>query len=270
VIGFVAGLVLGVLGSWLADVLPRRYGITHVAARGTRRARNGILLALSAVIGAGIMEVLLSTPDLAPWQAIVLFGVNALAAALVLSGAAIDLEHMILPNEITFGVALICLASSPVRSVHFSGSLIGAGAGAILTYGPFYFYKKIKGLSGMGIGDAKLAIAAGAWHGLEGVIFVVFAAALQSVIAAVVMRVFRIEYDVPVSVRAEIDALRAKAAAGDKEAEAELADDPMAAAPGEGTMKMRLPLGPFLALACIEALFLRRHVLAIFDWLIRS
>jgi prepilin signal peptidase PulO-like enzyme (type II secretory pathway) len=90
------------------------------------------------------------------------------------------------------------------------------------------------------------------------------------VLAAGIMRVFGWTYAVPTSVRAELDALRAKAAAGDKEAVAALADDPMASEGGEGVLAMRLPLGPFLALACIEVLFLRRWLIdEVFAWFSR-
>ena len=47
-------------------------------------------------------------------------------------------------------------------------------AGLVLTYLPFLLYKKVRGRSGMGLGDAKLTLFAGAWMGAEGAAFVVF------------------------------------------------------------------------------------------------
>jgi hypothetical protein len=42
----------------------------------------------------------------------------------------------------------------------------------------------------------------------------------------------------------------------------------MASAPVDGTLGMRLPLGPFLALGCIEVLFLRRWLVEhVLTWL---
>lgn len=265
--GAALGLVLGLAGGKLADVLPRRYEITHVAP--SRVKRNAGLAILSALVGAGVGHVLTSA-SLSLGDATFLLAVNASLAAIMLAASAIDLEHMILPNELTFGATAIALLSSPLRNVRLTGSLIGAVAGFVLAYVPFVLYKRIKGQSGMGLGDAKLAIAAGAWLGMEGAVFVLFAGALQQVLAAVVMRVFGLHYAIPESVRAEIAALRAKAAAGDKEAAGELADDPMAADLEEGTMNTRLPLGPFLGLACLEALFLRRWLIDyVFSWLLR-
>ena len=84
------------------------------------------------------------------------------------------------------------------------------------------------------------------------------------------MRVFGIVYEEPESVKAEIRELRARAEAGDEDAKHELEDDPMAGEAREGTLGMRLPLGPFLALGCIEVLFLRRWLVEhVLDWLMR-
>lgn len=268
--GAIAGAILGLLASFLADVLPGRYGITHLV-RGTARTRRYIVLAvLGAAIGAGIMNILAGVPDNSIGNIALHFALNAGVAAIMLAGAAIDFEHMILPNEVTFGAALVCLLSSPARSVGWRGSVGGAVLGLVITVLPFYLYKKIKGQSGMGLGDAKLAVAAGAWHGIEGALFVIFAGMLQYVLLALGMRMFNLSYSVPESVRAEIADLKKRAAAGDKDAAEELADDPLAAEDEEGLMKMRLPLGPALILASLEALFLRRWISeSLFAWFLQ-
>jgi leader peptidase (prepilin peptidase)/N-methyltransferase len=152
------------------------------------------------------------------------------------------------------------------------GSLVGIAVGLAITYLPFLLYKKLRGRSGMGLGDAKLALFAGAWLGGPGAVFVVFAGALQSAVCAGIMRLLGLSFAVPASVRAEIAELRAKAAAGDAEALSILADDPMAADVGVPSAKtssplatMRLPMGPFLVLACLEFVFARREILMLFD-----
>lgn len=269
-VGAAAGLVLGLLAGLLADVLPGRYGITHLVRGPARTRRYAIVAALSALIGAGIMHILAGVPDNSVANIALHFSLNASVAAILLAGAAIDFEHMILPNEVTFGTALICLLSSPARSIGWRGALGGAILGLLITVLPFYLYKKIKGQSGMGIGDAKLAVAAGAWHGIEGAMFVIFAGMLQYVLLAFGMRIFGISYSVPASVRAEIADLKRRAAEGDKDAAEELADDPLAAEDEESLMKMRLPLGPALILASIEALFLRRWISeSLFAWFLQ-
>ena len=268
--GAFLGLALGAGATKLADGLPRRYGITHLVTPARRSRRNVALLVLSMVCATGIAHVLTGARDDSLAHAAFLLVTNAVVVSAVLTAAAIDLEHMILPNELTIGPAVLCVASSPLRSIQLYGSVAGALVGLALSYVPFLLYKRMRGQSGMGLGDAKLALMAGAWHGIAGAPFVLFLGALQSALAALVMRIVGITYEEPESVKAEIRELRARAEAGDEEAKSELADDPMAGEAREGTLGMRLPLGPFLALACIEVLFLRRwlvdHVLG---WLMQ-
>ena len=268
--GAVLGLVLGALGTKLADALPRRYGITHLATGAARSRRNAALVLLSALVAAGIAHVLTGVPDVSLAHAAFLLVTNAVIASTVLAAAAIDLEHMILPNELTLGGALVCLASSPLRAIELSGSVIGALVGLAIAYLPFLLYKRLRGQSGMGLGDAKLTLLAGAWHGAAGAMFVLFLGALQQARTAIAMRRFGITNEEPESGKAESAAPRARAEAGDDEARSELADDPMAGAARDGALGMRLPLGPFLALACVEVLFLRRWLVEhVIGWLTR-
>jgi leader peptidase (prepilin peptidase)/N-methyltransferase len=144
-----------------------------------------------------------------------------------------------------------------------SDALLGAAIGLAASYLPHVLYKALRKQSGQGLGDVKLVVMVGAWQGPIGALFVIFAGSAQSALAALVMRLLGLSYPVPASVRAEIDDLRAKAAAGDEEAKELLADDPMAADAGEGLLATRLPLGPFLALACLELVFANEWILAI-------
>lgn len=268
--GAVLGALFGLVAAKLADTLPRRYGITHLVTGPRRTRRNVVLVVLSTLCALGIAQVLTGAEDVSIAHAALLLATNAIVASSVLAAAAIDLEHMILPNELTLGPTVLCLVTSPLRSIGLAGSVIGALVGLAIAYLPFVLYKRMRGQSGMGLGDAKLALMAGAWHGIAGAPFVLFLGALQSTLAAVVMRVFGIVYEEPESVKAEIRELRARAEAGDEDAKQELEDDPMAGEAREGTLGMRLPLGPFLALGCIEVLFLRRWLVEhVLDWLMR-
>lgn len=260
--GVVSGAALGAGATRLVDLLPRRYGITTLVSAPRRSKRNVVLVVATALVCVAIAEALLRVDAIDVASAGVLFVANALIAAVVLAAAAIDFEHMILPLELTIGGSLLCVVTAPARSLGFSGSLVGAAVGFGVAYLPFLLYKKLRGKSGMGMGDAHLAILAGAWHGALGAVVVLFAAALQQALSAIVMSVTGLRYATPESVEEELVELRARAAAGDAQAKADLADDPMAAEEQAGALGMRLPLGPFLALACIEILFLRRHVVA--------
>jgi leader peptidase (prepilin peptidase)/N-methyltransferase len=281
-LGALLGLAAGLGAARLADALPRRYEITLLVTGRARTRRNVVVVALSSAIGAGLAQFLTMAPGTSIQLAAFYFFVNLTLALLLVTAAAVDIEHMILPNELTLGGAVLALASAQWRAVGLVGSLIGIAVGLALTYIPFAIYKRLRGRSGMGLGDAKLAVFAGAWLGAPGAIFVVFAGAVQSALCAAIMRVLGLSFAVPPSVQAELAALRAQADAGDEEARSLLADDPMAAdvassadrahSPGgarPGALSdigtMRLPMGPFLVLGCLEFLFARRQILELFD-----
>jgi leader peptidase (prepilin peptidase)/N-methyltransferase len=279
-LGGLLGLAAGLGAGRLADALPRRYDVTLLVEGPARTRRNVTLAILGAAIGLWLGHLLTRLPEVTAPRAAFYLAVNLGLAVAIVAAAAVDLEHMILPNELTLGGALVALATSPWRPVGFVGSLIGIAVGLGITYVPFALYKRLRGRSGMGLGDAKLALFAGAWLGAPGAIYVVFAGAVQSALCALVMRVLGLTFAVPASVQAEIAELRAKAAAGDEEALSALADDPMAAdvrepgehgdsgaerEAGEAFATMRLPMGPFLVLSCLEFLFARREILDLFD-----
>jgi leader peptidase (prepilin peptidase)/N-methyltransferase len=266
--GAVAGLAGGLIATRLVDALPRRYDITLLVTGAPRTKRNVAVVALSIAIGVGLAHFVTMAAGVSIGLAAFYFGVNLTLALLLVTAAAIDLEHMILPNELTLGGSVLAVASAEWRAIGLRGSLLGLAVGLAITYVPFLIYKRLRGRSGMGLGDAKLAVFAGAWLGAPGAIFVVFAGAIQSALCAAIMRVLGLSFAVPASVEAEIAELRAQAAAGDEEARAALSDDPMAAdvdssAPSLG--RMRLPMGPFLVLGCLEFLFARRQILELFD-----
>lgn len=276
VLGALAGLTGGAMAARLCDVLPARYEITHVVTSSARTRRNVGVVVIASAIGMWLAHVVAGAPNTSLERAGFYFTTNLVLALALVAAAAVDLEHMILPNELTLGAAALALATSYWRAVGLVGALVGAVVGLALTYLPFLLYKRLRGRSGMGLGDAKLAVVAGVWLGAPGALFVVFASAVQAALCAVVMRLLGLEPAIPASVQAELAALRAKAEAGDPEARAVLADDPMAADVGPGNGEdgaaaapalatMRLPMGPFLVLACLEFLVARARILDLFD-----
>jgi leader peptidase (prepilin peptidase)/N-methyltransferase len=267
--GLVVGLLLGLVATRLADVLPKRYGITHLVTGAKRRRRNVIVFAAVVACALGIAEILARTDaELETWHALLLLAFHATVAMSIVCASAIDLEHMILPNELTLGGAVLCVATSPVRAIGIKESAIGAVTGFVVAYVPFWIYKRIRGRSGMGLGDAMFAVLAGAWFGPIGAVLVLFGGAFLMPVATVVMRAMRVQYTIPESVVAELAELRKQAEAGDADAKAALADDPMAADVADGLLTARLPLGPFLALASLILLFTRRWLeTAVRAWL---
>lgn len=123
---------------------------------------------------------------IAAWSLAVTPGWIAWAGALLgwslLVLTLIDLEHLILPNEITLplipaGLAVIW-AIDPSRVAQHA---LGAAAGFVFVVVLRWVYGKIRGREGIGLGDAKLLAVAGAWvswEGLPGLILLAAVAAL--------------------------------------------------------------------------------------------
>lgn len=183
-----------------------------------------------------------------------------LALSLV-AAAFIDAEHMYLPDPITIGGTVLGVATATLRGVGLGTSLIGALAGFAMVWLPFIVvYPRLRGQQGMGLGDAKLTMLAGAWFGWGGAAFVLLAGAVQGTIAAVVIFLTVGKIEEPEAVRADREELQKAAAEGDAEAAQILKEDPLGEAPGEGLTQARLPFGPFLILAILEVLFFGERI----------
>jgi leader peptidase (prepilin peptidase)/N-methyltransferase len=174
----------------------------------------------------------------------------------LVAAAFIDAEHMYLPDTITIGGTILGVGTASLRELTYVDSLIGAGAGFLGVWLPFVvLYKRLRGKVGMGTGDAKLTMLAGAWFGWTGAVFVFFAGCMQGTIAAIFIYLVRGKIDEPASVKEDRAELEKLAAEGDAEAKELLEEDPLGKPPEEGLMAARLSFGPFLILACLEYLF---------------
>jgi leader peptidase (prepilin peptidase)/N-methyltransferase len=197
------------------------------------------------------------------------------ALGLILIGLAfIDLEFMILPHSLTLGGAALGFLTASFRGVGFVDSLIGAGVGFAVIYLPFDLgHRLLRGYPGMGLGDAALALLAGAWFGFPAALFALFAGALQATVVTLALFFSKGRIEEPEAVkreRAELEALIAAAEGEEREAlERERELDPVLRAAEPGLGKARVPFGPFLALAILEyALFFREGISAGLDsWL---
>jgi leader peptidase (prepilin peptidase)/N-methyltransferase len=194
----------------------------------------------------------------------------ALALGLV-AAAFIDLEHMILPDQITIGGTILGVATASFRDFTFIDSLLGAGVGFGLVFVPFVvIYPLLRGGAGMGLGDAKLLMLAGAWFGWMGAIVVLCAGAVQGTIAAIGMLLVKGKIEEPEAVRKEREELRAeleKVSPEERaEAEKELALDPLMEEAGDGLGQMRIAFGPFLVLATLEFLFFGQQIIEVYGW----
>jgi len=198
----------------------------------------------------------------------------ALCSALV-AAAAIDLEHMILPDSITLGGAALGLASAGIRpEVTLLGAALACALGFVVVWFPFiWLHEKWRGFAGMGLGDAKLLALAGAWFGGLGVVFVLFGGALQGTLVTIVSLLTGRTLEEPEQVQAERRQFQEELAAAEGEERAELerlaALDPVLREPDGTTLGARIPFGPFLALALVElGLFYEPIHAAIETWLL--
>jgi leader peptidase (prepilin peptidase)/N-methyltransferase len=191
------------------------------------------------------------------------------ALAMALTAAAfIDTEHMYLPDPITLGGTLFGLATPGLRGLTWGDGLVGAFVGFTVVWLPFIVgYGRLRGRPGMGLGDAKLVMLAGAWFGWPGALFALFAGALQASLAVIVVYASGKKIEEPAAVRQDREELQAAAAGGDVEAQQALRDDPLATPPGEGFLAARLPFGPFLCLATIEWMLAGDMLSRPFSWL---
>ena len=191
----------------------------------------------------------------------------ALSLGLV-AAAFIDFEHMILPDSITIGAAVLGVATSSFRGMTFVEALIGAAVGFATVWLPFIvIYPRIrKGKVGMGLGDAKLLMAAGAWFGWSGALVVLGAGAVQGTIGALVQLAVGGKIEEPDAIKREREEIRAElerlSPEERAEVEKELAEDPLMEEAEEGAHNARVAFGPFLALATIEYLFFGKRVVA--------
>lgn len=213
-------------------------------------------LAAWAVLELVVAEMAPTTP----WYgALAAFALHLALALGLIASIFIDLEFMILPDEITLGGAALGVLSVPLRSIGWVESLAGAAVGFLVVWLPFIvIYQGIRGHPGMGLGDAKLLMLAGAWFGWPGAVFALLAGAVQGTFVALTILVLKGSIEEPEAVRRQRQELRdaIERAEGQERAdlEEELARDPLGTEAEEGIGRARLAFGPFLALATLEYL----------------
>lgn len=91
--------------------------------------------------------------------------------------SAVDLDRQILPDVLTIGLCAFGLAYAFLAG---ADQLVACLIGAFVGYGSFFIliriYLSLRGRPGMGMGDAKLLAAAGAWLGWTALPYVVLVA----------------------------------------------------------------------------------------------
>lgn len=143
-------------------------------------AAIGIDHPLAELAGAaiGVLAVLLL-----PWPAA---AVLALVGWWLLGLALIDLRTMRLPDPLTLPLLLAGIASAALGLVPIGPveAALGAVTGFLVFAALGWLWRRWRGLDGLGLGDAKLLAAAGAWLGPAPLAWVVLAGGSLGIVQA--------------------------------------------------------------------------------------
>jgi leader peptidase (prepilin peptidase)/N-methyltransferase len=129
------------------------------------------------------------------------------AAALVLTWAliaatGIDLEHQLLPDQITLPLLWLGLALNLWLGLFASleDAVIGAIAGYLSLWTVFHLFRLLTGKEGMGYGDFKLLAALGAWMGWQVLPVVILLASFVGAVGGIALMIAtRRGKDVPIA-----------------------------------------------------------------------
>jgi leader peptidase (prepilin peptidase)/N-methyltransferase len=110
----------------------------------------------------------------------------------LLALAVIDQRHLLLPDELTLplvaaGLIFAALLDADTAVDH----VLGAVAGFAVLFVLAIVYKRLRGREGLGLGDAKLLAASGAWVSWSGLASVVLVASATALVVVLVRSVLR-------------------------------------------------------------------------------
>ena len=124
-----------------------------------------------------------------------LFAIRAVFGAAMIVLLVIDLQHQILPNEITLPGIVVGLAASVVAEPGWRDALIGAAAGGGVLWLVAWGYERLRHQEGLGFGDVKMLAMIGAFLGWKLMLLtLVGASLLGSLTAGVLMAAGRADW----------------------------------------------------------------------------
>ncbi len=144
-----------------------------------RQCRGQLRLFYPLIELAAVLVVLSAAIVLSGW----LFWLSIGLGWCLLILAVIDHRHLILPDSLTLPLIPIGLVMAyVVRPMSIDSHLIGAIAGFAIFAAISWLYRLLRGRDGLGLGDAKLLAAAGAWLGWPALPGVVLMAAVTGLL----------------------------------------------------------------------------------------
>src|SRR5512132_2684137 len=99
--------------------------------------------------------------------------------------AFIDIDHRIIPAELSLGGLVAGLLLSFLPGAEWEVSVAGALLGGGILYATAFLYEKVRGAEGMGGGDIKLLAMIGAFVGWRGTLATIFFGALLGAVGGI-------------------------------------------------------------------------------------
>lgn len=157
-----------------------------IMARGRCRACNAPIDPIHGLMEGGAALIGGLAAWLLPLPAAILF---ALGGWMLLTLAVLDARHFWLPDALTLPLAAIALTVGDwVLPAPFLDRAVGAGLGYGLLFLLAILYRRLRGRDGLGLGDAKLLGAIGAWLGWQLLPLVLLVASLMGLLWALALR----------------------------------------------------------------------------------
>src|SRR5450756_392941 len=175
--------------SWFENVPVLSYAILRGRCR-TCGDRISLMYPLVEVVTAGVFVAVAAAFCLS-W----LLPIRLLFGCAMIVLLVIDLQHQILPNEITLPGIVVGLAASLIAEPGWRDALIGALAGGGLLSLVAWGYERIRHQEGLGFGDVKMLAMIGAFLGWKLMLLtLVGASLLGSLTAGVLMLAGRADW----------------------------------------------------------------------------
>ncbi|MGB0678924.1 MAG: prepilin peptidase [Polyangiales bacterium] len=238
----------------------------RAACCGARLSPRYLLVeSLMALLAWALVEryVVAAAPDVALAPQLLQAALYGGFVAVLLVCTFVDLQWMEIPDEASLPGTAVGLASFAWRpDIRAEDVATGAGLGFLLVQLIFvWFYERLTGRRGMGEGDAKLLMCIGAFLGWQGVVFALAAGSIQGILA-VILAAFSGRPLHSTTQAQPTSSATANNTSPSDDAPAEAPD----AASEQATQDMgpgglKIPFGPFLALAALEFLFFGEPIL---------
>ncbi len=163
--------------------------VSYAVLRGRCRACGqhiSVMYPFIELLTAGVFVATYATFGLS-----VLLPVRLLFACAMIVLLVIDLQHQILPNEITVSGIAVGLACSLLAAPGWRDSLVGALAGGGALWLVAWGYERFRGQEGLGFGDVKMLAMIGAFLGWRLMLLTLVAASVLGSLTAAALLLAR-------------------------------------------------------------------------------